>query len=159
MGDPATGDLRSGWVVVELHADETHALRRTVLRDHTAESDVDYPTDHWPGTFHLGVRDRRGRVVAVASFAVEPAPGHPDRHAVRLRGMAVDRAHQGAGLGTRIMDEAMRRLRDDGTALCWANARTTALAFYRQRGFEPVGDEFDSVGLTHIVVVLDLEQD
>lgn len=141
--------------VVEVAPEETHPLRATVLRGHLPGADVDYPADRAPGSFHLGVREG-SRVVAVASLSREPAPGHPSRPAARLRGMAVDPARQGGGLGRALLEAAHRRLRADGIELCWANARSSALGFYEANGYLAEGEEFDSVGLPHRVVVRDL---
>ena len=44
----------------------------------------------------------------------------------------------------------------DGVELLWANARASALDFYRAQGFEEHGDEFMSLELPHRVVVLRL---
>ena len=139
--------------VVAVPPEATHDLRRRVLRSHLPDPDLDYPDDRAPGAFHLGVRLPSGELVAVASFSREEAPGAPGRPAVRLRGMAVDPALQGRGLGRLLLDEAVRRLVAAGVERCWANARTTALGFYEAQGFAVVGDEFDSVGLPHRVVV------
>ena len=141
-------------LVVEVPPEATHDLRRRVLRSHLPEPDVDYPDDRAPGTFHLGVRLRpSGVIVAVASLSREEVPGLPGRPAARLRGMAVDPGHQGRGLGRLLLDEAARRLAADGVERCWANARTSALGFYEAQGFSVVGDEFESIGLPHRVVV------
>jgi GNAT superfamily N-acetyltransferase len=142
-------------VVQEITAEETHDLRLRVLRRHLAEPEVDYPADRQPGSFHLGVR-AGGTVLAIASFSLEPAPGLPDVPAARLRGMAVDPAHQRRGLGRALIDEARGRLSTEGVELIWANARASALDFYRAQGFEAQGDEFMSLDLPHRVVVLRL---
>jgi len=139
-------------VVVEVAPEATHHLRATVLRSHLPDPDVDYPADRAPGSFHLGVRDE-DRLVAAATFSLEPAPGHPGSPAARLRGMAVDPAHRGLGLGRALLEAAEPRLRAAGVELCWANARTSALGFYEANGFTTEGEEFESVGLPHRVVV------
>lgn len=137
-----------------LAPEDTHDLRRRVLRQHLppAQAAVRYPADEEPGAFHLGVR-HDGAVVAIATFSLEPAPGHPGRSAARLRGMAVDPAHQGMGLGAALIQRALARLAADGVELCWANARLSALGFYERLGFIAEGDEFESLGLPHRVVV------
>ena len=142
-------------LVVEIAPEDTHDLRLRVLRSHLPDPDVDYPADLLPGSFHLGVREG-DKVVAAASFSLEPAPGRPSVKAARLRGMAVDASHQRRGLGRAILQAASQRLRSEGVGLCWANARTSALSFYRSEGFREEGDEFDSLGLPHRVVVLEL---
>jgi GNAT superfamily N-acetyltransferase len=153
MSDSSTFDARPPSApVVEIAPEETHHLRATVLRGHLPDPDVDYPADRAPGSFHLGVRDG-DRLVAAASFSLEPAPGHPDRPAARLRGMAVDPARRGEGLGRALLSAADRRLRAAGIELCWANARTSALGFYEANGFRTEGEELESVGLPHRVVV------
>ncbi len=140
--------------VVTVPPEATHDLRRRVLRSHLSDPDVDYPADRSPGSFHLAVRlGPEGAIVAVASLSLEEAPGLPGRPAARLRGMAVDPAHQGRGLGRTLLDEALRRLAGAGIPRCWANARSSALGFYEAQGFSPIGDEFESIGLPHRVVV------
>jgi len=148
-------DELDGIEVVSVPPEATHDLRRRVLRRHLPDPDVDYPADRAPGSFHLGVRlgPEGGEIVAVASFSLEEAPGVPARPAARLRGMAVDPAHQGRGLGRLLLDEGVRRLAAAGVERCWANARTTALGFYEAQGFSAVGDEFESIGLPHRIVV------
>lgn len=140
--------------VVVVAPEDTHDLRRRMLRQHLTgpEADVEYPADRLPGTLHLGVRDG-GEVVAIATFSRESAPGHPEVVAARLRGMAVDPARQGQGLGAALVEEALRRLAAEGVELCWANARLSALDFYERLGFTPEGEVFESLGQPHRVVV------
>lgn len=140
--------------VVAVPPEATHDLRRRVLRSHLPDPDLDYPADRAPGSFHLAVRlGAGGEIVAVASLSLEEAPGHPGRPAARLRGMAVDPAHRGLGLGRLLLDDAVRRLAAAGIERCWANARTTALGFYEAQGFTAIGDEFESIGIPHRIVV------
>ncbi|MGV3758281.1 MAG: GNAT family N-acetyltransferase [Actinomycetota bacterium] len=150
MGAHENGPER--WEVVTVPPEATHDLRRRVLRSHLSDPDVDYPADRSPGSFHLAVR-LGSEIVAVASFSLEEAPGFPGQAAARLRGMAVDPVHQGGGLGRTLLDEALRRLAGAGIPRCWANARSSALGFYEAQGFSPIGDEFESIGLPHRVVV------
>ena len=154
--------MMRGVDVVELRAEDTHPLRRAVLRDHlpagdAGARDVDYASDRVPGSFHLGVRDAAGRPIAIASFTPEPSGDRPGRRAMRLLGMAVEPGTRGAGLGRAIVDAALARLRADGVEVCWANARSSALGFYERLGFSVVGDEFERVGLPHRIVLIELD--
>jgi GNAT superfamily N-acetyltransferase len=137
----------------------TYGLRRRVLRDGRADADVAFAEDDRPGAFHLGAF-HDGRLVAVGSFSPEPVSVRPGRRAVRLRAMAVDPGYQGQGVGRRLLQEALPRLRADGVEVLWANARDGALSFYRRFGMEVVGGGFDVTVLErpipHHVVVLDL---
>jgi GNAT superfamily N-acetyltransferase len=146
-------------VVAEIETAQTHDLRRRVLRDGRPES-VAFAEDDRVGAFHLGVRPAPGGpLVAVASFSPEDTPHRPGRRGMRLRGMATDYASQGQGIGTRLLEEAVRRLRADGVEVLWANGRDRALGFYRRFGFEVAGAGFlagPAGDIPHHVVLLDL---
>lgn len=74
----------------------------------------------------------------------------------RLRGMAVDPVHQGAGIGRAVLEAAIQAVREAGGTEIRANARTAALPFYEAMGFTTVGEEFVTVatGLPHKKIVL-----
>ena len=135
----------------------TYELRRRVLRGGRADSNVDFPQDRVEGAFHLGAFDD-GSVIGVASFFPEPAPGRAGAKAWRLRGMAVDDGWQGRGVGTALLEDAVRRLRDAGVAVLWAHGRDSALGFYERHGWVVVGDGFvtDETHLPHHVVLFDV---
>ena len=150
--------------VVELAVEDTHGVRRRVLRDHRPDAGVDLSEDVLPGTVHLGVVDDRatgaqggpGTVVAVATVFPDPTPFRPGAAAARLRGMAVDQHLQGRGVGSQLLDAVVDWARRDGHQVLWANGRVSALAFYERRGWQAVGAGFTSLDLPHHVVVLDL---
>mgnify|MGYP001615663686 CR=1 FL=1 len=135
----------------------TYPLRRTVLRKGIEHTDVRFPQDDMPDTFHLGyfVADE---LVGVASFSPAPTPHRPDAHAWQLRGMAVADDQQGKGVGAALVAEAIARVRADGAAVLWCNARDSASTFYGKLGFVTHGDGFATkdTGLPHHVMVLDL---
>jgi GNAT superfamily N-acetyltransferase len=142
-----------------LQVEEVYELRRDVLRGGAADAAVHYDTDDEPTTWHLGAVDDGGRVVATSTFFPQPCPrpeiGASDQGAFRLRSMAVDPGWQGTGVGRAVLHAALDRLEADGVTVLWANARDSALGFYRRCGFDVVGPSFidgDS-GLPHTVVV------
>ncbi|MET0325863.1 MAG: GNAT family N-acetyltransferase [Ilumatobacteraceae bacterium] len=147
--------------VVELRATATHDLRRRVLRAGTPSDDVVFAGDDDPTTVHLGLADRAGTLVAVSTWAHRPFPtggtGAPGATAatagsdVQLRGMAVDPADQGRGVGAILLAAGLERAGAAGADAVWANARDTALDFYRRHGFRVIGDGFldATTGLPH----------
>lgn len=137
--------------VVELTAQQTHALRRAVLRSADPEANVVFECDHDPATFHLGVIDD-GVVVATSTWFPSPP-------SAQLRGMAVDPSRQGEGLATGLLEAAYERLRALGVEQLWAHARDTALSFYTGAGFTVVGDAFvtPDTALSHHLVTLSLD--
>jgi len=150
--------MASPLTVVEISAEDAYDLRRRVLREGTPSDEVRFEQDAWPATFHLGARDEVGALVGIATFFPSPTPLREGRQAAQLRGMAVDDARQGTGIGRLLLDAAMERLRNAGFEVLWANARDTALPFYRRLGMEVVGEGFltRDTKLPHHVVVRDL---
>lgn len=127
--------------VVEVEAEQTHALRLAVLRRDTPTKEVVFAEDSWPGTRHLVVR-LGGEIVATSSWVPRPYEAAPGVTAVQLRGMATAHHLQGHGLGGRLLEEGCRRMTDDGFALVWARARDAALDFYLHHAFVVDGEGF-----------------
>jgi GNAT superfamily N-acetyltransferase len=146
--------------VEEVPAEATHDLRWRVLRNRRPEASVTFPEDAQPGAFHLAVRgeDATGAVLAVASFSPGATPYRPGRPSVHLRGMAVDEPFQRHGLGRLLISAVIDRLRHDGVAVLWCNARDSAIGFYDRLGFEVVGEGFvvPESGFAHHVMLRDL---
>ena len=138
-------------------ADATHGLRRRVLRDDRPDADVAFAEDARPGAFHLGVFDEEGRLVGIGSFFEDPCPHRPGVAAWRLRGMAVAPEAQGRGVGTALLETAVRRFRGEGVDVLWAHGRDAALGFYERHGWAVLGDGYvtDETRLPHHDVVLD----
>jgi GNAT superfamily N-acetyltransferase len=146
-------------IVVELTSDETHDVRRRVLRVGTPSDDVVFAQDADPATFHLGVRSgATGRLLAVSTYTPAGTDLRPGAVAWQLRGMAVDSSLQGHGVGTVLLSAAIERLRHAGAEVLWANARDSAMTFYERMGMTMVGPGFTTADtlLPHHRVVLDL---
>jgi GNAT superfamily N-acetyltransferase len=134
-------------------------LRARVLRSGTTSADPTFPEDRLPTTAHFAVTDEStGAVIACGSVFPSPCPTRPDAPAMRLRGMATEPTIQRGGLGTAVVDAIVGWSRERGAELVWANARDTALGFYRARSFSVEGEGFinDDTGLPHHLVTLDL---
>ena len=144
--------------VEEVPADATYDLRRRVLRAGRPDADVSFEDDRRPGAFHLGVFDEEAGLVAVGSFFEDPCPHRPGRRAWRLRGMAVEPGVQGRGVGTALLEHAVKRFRDEGVDVLWAHGRDSALGFYERHGWGVHGEGYvtDETMLPHHDVVLDL---
>jgi GNAT superfamily N-acetyltransferase len=150
--------------VEEVPAEATHDLRWRILRNRRPGAAVVFPEDAQSGAFHLAVRGPDagdggpGRILAVASFSPEGTPYRPGQRAVHLRGMAVDERSEHHGFGRLLVTTVVGRLRDDGVAVLWCNARDSAGGFYARLGFEVVGEGFvlPESGVAHHVMLRDL---
>jgi GNAT superfamily N-acetyltransferase len=136
---------------------ETHDLRRRVMRSGGPEAGVDLDADHHVGAWHLGAFVD-GRLAGVVSFYPVASPHRPGRVSEQFRMMAVEPEMQGHGVGRALMEAALAQLRSRGVDSVWANARDSALGFYRSLGFEAAGEGFvhQETGLPHTIVVRDL---
>jgi GNAT superfamily N-acetyltransferase len=140
--------------VREATAGEVLALRMAVLRPGLAVEPGDY--DHFSETRHIAAVD--GDMV-VGCATVFPSPFQDVATAWQLRGMAVAADRQGQGIGALVLMGAIDLVRAAGAPLLWANARTTALAFYERLGFRVVGEEYlhGPLRLPHKLIVLSVE--
>ncbi len=127
----------------------TYDLRSRVLRPGQPRERAEYAADLQPHAFHLGAFTPSETLVGVASFYHEPMPTSADsppgqeRADWRLRGMAVEPALQGQGVGRALIVAALETLRANGGVGLWCNARSTAVPFYSALGFATVGEPFD----------------
>jgi GNAT superfamily N-acetyltransferase len=74
----------------------------------------------------------------------EKIPAQPGvSPAFQLRGMATLPEVRGAGFGRALLDACVAAARENGAAILWCNARTSAADFYAKNGWRIVGAEFD----------------
>ena len=129
-------------------------LRVRVLRKGTPATHCSYPEDEYPDVVHLGIT-RDDRAVATSTWFAKECPEMPGRPAMQLKGMAVDDALQGSGLGALLVETGLAHARQRGAELIWARARDSALGFYERLGFNAVGDGFidGPTAMPHHIVV------
>jgi GNAT superfamily N-acetyltransferase len=146
-------DLR----VIELTAEQTHPLRRRVLRDGTPSDEVRFEGDNLATTLHLGVL-AGDEIVAISTWRPKAYPDFPAQPGVQLRGMASAPEVRGSGAATLLLRAGIDRAAADGAELVWARARDTALGFYAANGFGAVGRGYVDLttGLPHHDIVLHL---
>ena len=123
--------------VRRVSAGEVRALRHRVLREGRPFETTIWDGDDATSTHHY-LLTWAGQGLAIASVMEAPFPEGegPTR---QLRGMAVDHAFQGQGLGATLLKEVQRA---EGQPL-WCNARERAASFYGRHAWRGVGDLFD----------------
>ena len=108
--------------------------------------------DDNPDAIHLAAVDDDGRVVGAVLVLPRAYPLRPDAPgAWQLRGMATAPERRGQGIGAAMVAAAVEQVARHGGRLVWCDARTGAVGFYRQHGFEPEGAEFEhaETGIPH----------
>jgi GNAT superfamily N-acetyltransferase len=117
-------------------ADEVVDLRMRVLRPGKPRADAVWDGDAEPDARHW-VAEHDDRIVGIASVIRRKGADGGDW---QLRGMAVDPAHQGHGVGRAVLDALVAEV----AAPMWCNARVTAIPFYEKAGWKVTSDVFDT---------------
>jgi ElaA protein len=130
----------------ELTAAELYALLKLRVDVFVVEQRAPYPEldgrDLLPDTGHLWYPST-GEPQAYLRILHEPPGGR------RIGRVCTTPSARGAGLGNRLMAEAMRRIGDAEAVL---DAQTYAQRFYEKFGFTAVGAPFDEDGIEHITM-------
>ena len=126
-------------VVRRVAADDIRALRHAVLRPGLPFDATRFEGDELDTTIHLAALVGTA-VVGCASWMLSVFADEP---ALQLRGMAVDPAWQGSGIGGRLLRHSEELFRDSPITLRWCNARTSAVGFYERQGWTVVSPVFD----------------
>lgn len=134
-------------IVRELAASETLNLRNAVLRPGKPLSECVFDGDDAPLTRHFGALDAQGNIIGVASIYRVAHPDIAGEPQFQLRGMAINSAARGQGVGGLLLAGPEQYAQTCGAALIWANARSSAMAFYRRHGYRAVSDEFEIPGV------------
>ena len=134
-----------------ISAQQTHALRRRILRDGDPNAELDYEGDDHPLALHVGaIAD--GVVVGIASIRPQAMATRPDKRGWRLRGMATDEQWRRKGLGRKLLNACLAHIRQHEGEIFWCNGRTVAIKFYENMGFQTEGEEFMSFTGPHYVM-------
>ena len=120
-------------------------LRTGVLREPlglvftTEQLDGEYSSSHFVGELN-------GAVVATA--LVSPDPGH----VARIRQVAVSPTCQGKGFGAALMRFVESWSVENGYRSAVLHSRATVGGFYESLGYVREGDEFEEIGIPHILM-------
>lgn len=133
------------YIIQPIRPEQTHRLRHTVLRPHQRLDEMVYDGDDDPTSLHLGAfrsGDTEGQAVGVLTLNHTPMPGLAAPGDFRLRGMAVDPAVQGEGVGRMLVERLITEASTRGARRLWCNARVSAMGFYEKLGFVTHGEVF-----------------
>ncbi|SCY40440.1 Acetyltransferase (GNAT) domain-containing protein [Nonlabens sp. Hel1_33_55] len=133
--------------IKEISALETYSVRHVVLRVGRPIEDCAMDGDDLETTFHLGAFEGDLHV-GVATFLKSEPVDLPfsvasDASYYQLRGMGVVADQQGKGIGAKLLQEGIKKLKANSVDLLWFNARIKAVPFYERLGFEKYGSAFE----------------
>ncbi|KAJ7268034.1 hypothetical protein C8J57DRAFT_1326442 [Mycena rebaudengoi] len=157
MGSSSDSSELSSLQCLPIKAEQTISLRHSVLWPSEPVSHVLLPDDaagwHY-GAFIHGQPDP----VAVISLFAEDFPidnGFMDgtqRRAIRFRKFACDPAHQGQGIGTRLLLHSISVTRSE------LNGTRNTQVWYERRGMAAFGSNFYKGPVKYVRMKIDIEQ-
>ncbi len=121
---------------------QTLPLRQKVLKPFLPADECVNPGDDLPTTYHFGLF-YSGKLIAVATFLLEPHPNFSAGFPYRLRGMATEEKYRGQGFGQLLLRYGIEFLREKRCDFVWCNARIKAFPFYEKLSFKFHGPLFD----------------
>jgi N-acetylglutamate synthase-like GNAT family acetyltransferase len=134
-------------------------LRRRLLRPDQDEDAVVYASDDGDSAQHFAAYDGDDEVIGIGSLHNEDRMAGREPYGspgMRIRGMAVEDAWRGRGVGAALLERMLVVARESGIAEAWANARSANLGFYERSGFRAMSSEFELPGIgPHVVMARD----
>ncbi|WP_374318538.1 YbgC/FadM family acyl-CoA thioesterase [Aquabacterium sp.] len=128
------------------------AVRRAVFIEEQAIPESEEWDDEDATACHALVSNLAGLPLATARLITHGlAPGH-----AKIGRMAVIRSSRGVGLGERLLQALIDEARRQRITQLSLHAQTSAQGFYARAGFVPEGDEFDEVGIPHVMMQMAL---
>jgi len=134
-----------------IRSQDTLELRLKVLRPNGSLEDCKFPGDDDLLTKHYGA--------FVDDFLLGIVSIYPRKHAdfsgvgFQIRAMATHPQARGKGAGAKLLNKAEAYAFDNNAAYVWANARTSAMEFYRKFEYMVDDNEFHIEGLgPHVIV-------
>jgi ribosomal protein S18 acetylase RimI-like enzyme len=126
-------------MVVRVRAEETYDLRHQVLGRGASAAEVADADDDDPDSGHFVIRTD-GVVVATGTVRRRVSPRAADGRHWQVRGMAVEPALRGRGLGSAVLGAILEHVEQRGGELVWCHARIAARTLYERHGFVAEGE-------------------
>lgn len=127
-------------------------MRHPILRAGKPFESCVFDGDNHETTLHLGIY-LKDKLIGVCSFFQNSHNNIPQETQYQIRGMAIIKSFQGKGLGYKILNYGENLLKEKNTRTIWCNAREVALHFYKQNGYQILGDPFPigDIGLHYVM--------
>jgi len=138
----------------QIKYDETLTLRHNILRPDLTREECVYPGDTDSTTYHFGCF-MDNQHVGIVSIYNKPNPEVHEGNGFQIRAMATCDSVRNKGIGLKLLHTAEDMAFNSGAHYLWANARTSALGFYKKAGYRVCGTEFTIAGVgPHYMVCL-----
>ncbi|HDZ16189.1 MAG TPA: GNAT family N-acetyltransferase [Methylophaga aminisulfidivorans] len=137
----------------EIPSQDTLQLRNDILRPGKARSECVFEGDNAQKTRHFGAFDDAANIEGIVSVYCNQNPLISHEVAYQIRAMATSRQSRGQGIGRLLLSAAEEYAKTAGASVVWANARQSAIGFYKKAGYDVISEEFviDGIGPHYLV--------
>lgn len=138
----------------QIKSDETLLLRNKILRPDLAINECIYPGDTDSTTYHFGCF-MNNQHVGIVSIYERSNPEAYEGKGFQIRAMATCDTVRKKGVGLKLLKAVEAIAFNSGANYIWANARKSAVGFYRKAGYIVGELEFNIIGVgAHYLVCL-----
>ncbi|MBX0285139.1 GNAT family N-acetyltransferase [Halomicroarcula sp. F28] len=120
-----------------------HAVRRRVFIEEQGVDEALEMDGRDDAATHVVLTDGSDPVATARFRFADPSTAKIER-------LAVLPDSRGQGLGSRVMDAAESAAVDGGATVAVLHAQVSVRGFYRELGYEPVGEQFEEAGIPHV---------
>ncbi len=137
----------------QINAESTFVVRQPVLRAGKPIETCKFDGDDLDTTVHFGYYIDEN-LVGIASVFRKSSNLFSEVNQYQLRGMAVLASHQKMGIGAHLFNRCKEYSKSQENAILWFNARTSAIAFYKNLNCKIVSEPFtiEEVGEHYIML-------
>ena len=114
-------------------------IRNKILRSDLSIDTCFFPFDEI--SIHLGLYLKE-KLVSIISFSKQGLDGYNEFNCWQFRGMATLTQYSKSGYGKKILEYAIKIVKEKKADIFWCNARKSAIFFYKKNKFEIISDEF-----------------
>ena len=132
--------------ILQIDGEQTLDLRQQVLWPNETKEFCKVPGDENATHFGAYFNDS---LIGVASI-------YDSEGGIRLRKFAVDKAHQGNGVGSAMLDHIINEVKKTEASSFWCDARESASSFYNRFGLLIEGERFFKADIPYFKMILSL---
>ena len=128
----------------EIKYTDTFPLRNKILRPNLTVNECEFPGDTDDTTHHfactvntnsVNTNSASEQIVGIVSIYKKSNPEIHTGCGFQIRAMATDETFQGKGMGMQLLKAAEKKAFGLGANYVWANARSSAIGFYKKAGY------------------------
>ena len=129
--------------ILSIKVSKCYPLRHKMLRKGKPLETCHFEGDNSKGTFHLGALVDK-EIIGIISVYKKDLNQFKNLKGAQFRGIAVASKHQRKGVASKLINYAEKETKKRmNPKYIWLNGRISANNLYLDRGFKPIGNQFE----------------